>query len=166
MTNKLNNNLRNSLHIEDINHIAIELLEKFEDNTYYDNKYICIQFDRNNYSILPNTIANGTVFKIPIRGNLSTDGYELALLYLTKDSEIKTHKHVNDVEQYTLIKGELNINGISQLSNRCLIEQSHKIDKVSNPTIIKTLKISKKLIMESKPNYSDGQANKKDKIIE
>ncbi len=165
MVNKLNNNLKNSLRIEDINHIAIEILEKFEDNTYYNGKYICIQFDRNNYSILPNSIANGTVFKIPIRGNLNTDGYELALLYLTKDSEIKTHKHVNDVEQYTLIKGELNINGISQLSNKCLIGQNHKIDKVSNPTIIRTLKISKTLIMETASKYYDAQSNKKDKVI-
>ena len=101
------------------------------------------------YKILPESIAIGQVYKVSYEGDLLIDGYEKGFLFIPKGSGIKEHEHKDDIEQYTLISGELKLNGESMHVNRCMIGESHGIDPVSVNTAIKTLKISKKLIEEN-----------------
>lgn len=178
----MDSHLNKQMSIDEINHLAIGLFNELDDIDSYNYVYVAARFNPNNindkfinelrnskkfeiptegniqddgYEILPDKIATGTVFKIHIEGDLKEDGYEKGLLYLTEGSSIKPHTHTNDVEQYTLQEGTLSINGISTDTNRCYIGQSHQIDPVTQNTIIKTLKISKDLILGGMPNYSD-----------
>ena len=152
----MNKSLDERVSIDTINHLAIELFNKLDDIISYNSVYIALQFSKGNYQILPIEIAEGEVYKIPIEGSLDEDGYEKGLLYITKGSSIKPHVHTNDVEQYTLQEGTLSINGVPTDINRCYIGESHQIDPVDEPTIIKTLKISKNSITGNMPSYTDS----------
>jgi len=95
---------------------------------------------------LPDTIASGIVLKIHCEGNLEVDGYENGFLVLTPGSEIKEHTHINDIEKYIVLTGKLSVRNEEMNENLCFIGERHNIDKVYELTVIKTLKISKKLL--------------------
>ena len=107
------------------------------------------KIDTFDISVLPDTIAEGRVYKIHAYGALETDGFEVGFLYLTKDSGIKEHIHTDNIEMYRLLKGDLVVNGTSMNNNICLLNESHLIDKVSIDTIICTCKISKEFIKQN-----------------
>lgn len=96
-------------------------------------------------TILDSNVATGIVFKINIEGNLEQDNYELGYLYLLPGSSIKNHMHINQIETYTLIQGDLSINDIKYIKDYCHIGESHSIDQVKDNTIIKTYKVKSKL---------------------
>lgn len=134
--------------MEKFNKEANRLLDKL----WYDE--ITISFankaiEDGNYTVLPDSIAIGNVYKVSYEGNLLVDGFEKGFLFIPKGSGIKEHEHRDDIEQYTLISGELKIDGEDMHVNRCMIGEKHKIDPVSVNTAVKTLKISKKLIEEN-----------------
>lgn len=104
------------------------------------------KIENKEYTILPESIAIGTVYKILIHGNLDQDGYEIGYLYLPKGSGIKEHFHINDIELYSLIKGTLKVNNIEMDNNICVLNEKHSIDIVPTDTIIRTFKISKKYL--------------------
>lgn len=106
------------------------------------------KINNNEFTILPDSIAIGDVYKVSYEGSLDKEGYEKGFLFIPVGSGIKEHQHINDIEQYTLICGELKVNGEEMPINRCMIGCSHGIDPVSQNTAIKILKISKKLIEE------------------
>lgn len=103
---------------------------------------------------LPDTIANGIVYKLGYDGNLAEDGYEKGFLILTKGSGIKKHRHLNDIEKYVLLSGILSVDGKQSSSNICLLGNEHNIDTVTETTIIKTLKISKDMIYDKLENHN------------
>lgn len=109
--------------------------------------------DKLSITLLPDSIAVGKVFKTSYEGNLETDGYEKEILFLPVGSGIKIHTHINDIEQYTCLTGSLKVNGKKTSINKCLINESHNIDVVSENTIVKTLKISKSLIYKNNRTY-------------
>lgn len=119
------------------------MTKQIKNNIIKEMIFVTEQIENNHFSILPNTIANGKVYKIPAFGNLNTDGYEVGYLYLPTGSGIKEHQHINDIERYKLLNGELKINNSVMDTNICLLNNSHCINKVSKPTIIQTCKISK-----------------------
>ena len=124
-----------------------ELLEN------YNNENQTIEFVVNailngEYTILPDIIAHGKVLKIHFNGDLIEEGYEQGFLVLTPNSGIKKHKHINDIEMYTLLHGTLSIDGIICNKNICLIDEKHGIDTVTELTIIKTLKVNKRLLQQ------------------
>jgi len=106
-------------------------------------KFVNEQIQNQNYVVLPDTIAIGSVYKISAFGNLNDDGYEVGYLYLPAGSGIKEHVHVNDIERYKLLSGILRIKDSNADVNICLLDNSHCIDKVTEPTIIQTCKINK-----------------------
>lgn len=110
---------------------------------YIINEYIKQKIAAKEYSILPDIIANGPVYKIHKSGDLEKDGYEVSYLYLPKGSSIKEHKHTKDVERYKLIYGYLSVFNFPSKSNVCLLDHVHCIDEVPTDTIIETCKISK-----------------------
>ncbi len=123
-----------------------ELLERLNDDNQ-TLQYALKQILKRNFTVLPDTIANGKVLKIHYEGDLnSEEGYEKGFLVLTPNSGIKTHKHTNDIEMYTLLLGTLSVDGIKCDNNICLIDEEHGIDCVDEITIIKTLKLSEKKI--------------------
>lgn len=95
------------------------------------------------YTKLPDTIAINTVYKIPYSGSLTDDGYEIGFLYIPVGSGIKEHTHINDVERYLCVQGDLRVKGESCNNNICLLDQSHDITEVTYDTIIQTCKVSK-----------------------
>ena len=108
--------------------------------------FVFEQINNRNFTILPSSIATGPVFKITYDGDLEEDLYERGFLVIPKGSSINSHLHTSDIEQYTLLTGNLSINSVSMNVNECLIGECHSIDPVSELTIIKTIKISNKLI--------------------
>lgn len=108
--------------------------------------FIYDQIEKKNYTKLPETIAIGDVYKISAFGNLEKDGFEVGYLYLPVGSGIKEHIHINDIERYKLLSGCLKINGSTSDVNICMLNNSHCIDIVSEPTIIQTCKVSKKFL--------------------
>lgn len=104
------------------------------------------KISKKEYIILDSNIAEGLVFKITENGSLTTDGYEIGYLYLKTGSSIKKHKHINDIERYELIKGNLSIDSKKANTNICLFNESHCIDKVTEDTYIKTCKINKNIL--------------------
>lgn len=115
-----------------------EKIEKLE--------YISMEMENGNYTILNDSISKGTVFKIPFRGDLEEDNFEIGYLYIPKGSAIKKHVHTNDIEMYRLIDGILSVDGIKQCNNMCFIGESHNIDKVECDTFIETFKVNKKYL--------------------
>jgi hypothetical protein len=111
-------------------------------------QYILQQLKINNYTILPETISTGIVYKIDYPGNLDIQGYERGFLIMTKGSSIKQHEHTENVERYKVIMGKLIIKGKEHKENICLIGESHSIDKVKELTIIETYKMDKKLLKQ------------------
>ena len=127
------------------------IFDKYNIQFEYENQeldYVFEQIENGCYTILPNNIATGKVFKIKYDGNLDKDGYERGFLVLPIGSGIKEHTHTKDIEQYMIISGGLSINGENMLLNECFIGDSHSIDAVSDLTIIRTIKISKELYEE------------------
>lgn len=61
-------------------------------------KYVQMQLECGNYTILPESIAVGIVYRIRYCGNLEEDGYECGFLYISRDSGIKDHVHINNIE--------------------------------------------------------------------
>lgn len=124
--------------------------------SYQDNKqdlnFVFEQINNRNFKMLPDTLASGPVFKITYDGDLEKDLYERGFLVIPKGSSINEHLHTSDIEQYTLLTGNLSINGVSMNVNECLIGESHSIDPVSELTIIKTIKISNKLMNQIQHN--------------
>ena len=134
---------------------AEQLFEKLEDENQ-NIQYAINKIFAGEYQILPDSIAYGKVLKIHYKGDLnSQEGFELGFLILTPNSGIKKHKHINDIEKYQVIYGTLSIEGINSLENVCLIEEEHCIDKVTQLTIIKTIKINKKLLNEKQKTLSN-----------
>ncbi len=121
----------------------MNLFEKYQDDKQNLN-FVFEQINKRNFQVLPQSIATGPVFKITYDGNLENNLYERGFLVIPKGSSIKSHQHISDVEQYTLLTGDLSINGISMDVNECFIGQSHSIDPAAELTIIKTIKISNK----------------------
>lgn len=133
-----------------------ELIKKLEDENQ-NLQYVFEQIINKNYTILPETIAQGIVLKIHYEGNLENDGYEKGFLVLTPNSEIKEHTHINDIEKYTNLTGKLSVKNKLTNENICLINEKHNIDKVQELTIIKTLKLSKELIKEKQYKYKNNK---------
>ena len=125
-----------------------ELLETLDDEKQ-TIEFVVNAILNGEYTTLPDTIANGKVLKILYNGDLkSEEGYEQGFLVLTPNSSIKKHKHINDVEMYTLLYGILSVDGNICDKNICLIDEEHCIDEVTTITIIKTLKVSKRLLQQ------------------
>lgn len=114
-------------------------------------EFINEQMQNKNYTILPDTIAEGKVYKIHAFGNLEQDGYEVGYLYLPKGTGIKNHTHITDVERYKLLKGILKVNNDITKINICGINDSHSIDLVSEITIVQTCKINILLLDKNVP---------------
>lgn len=127
----------------------LELLETLDDENQ-TAEYVLKKILKREFSILPDTIAQGKVLKIHYNGDLSEEGYEQGFLVLTPNSGIKKHKHINDIEKYTLLTGILSIDGAICDENVCLIDEEHCIDEVQTITIIKTLKVSKELLNQKR----------------
>lgn len=125
-----------------------ELFDKYDDKKQ-NLGYVSEQIKAGNYTFLPDEIANGIVLKIQYEGNLEKDGYEIGFLVLNQNAEIKEHIHTNDIEKYTILKGNLSVNNKEVNENICLINQKHNIDKVKEITVIKTLKINKESLIPS-----------------
>lgn len=128
------------------------LFDKYNDEQH-DILFVLEQLETENYMVLPDTIAIGKVLKVIYDGNLETDGYERGYLILPYGSGIKEHTHENDIEQYSVLIGVLSINGENRLINECFIGDKHLIDPVPDFTIIKTIKISKRLLDEYDSGY-------------
>ena len=111
-----------------------------------DLEFVFKQLQDRNYIVLPDTTASGIVLKIHCEGNLEVDEYENGFLVLTPGSEIKEHTHINDIEKYIVLTGKLSVRNEEMNENLCFIGERHNIDKVYELTVIKTLKISKKLL--------------------
>ena len=126
-----------------------ELLETLDDEKQ-TIEFVVNAILNGEYTALPDTIAQGKVLKIHYNGDLSEEGYERGFLLLTPNSGIKKHKHINDIEKYTLLTGTLSIDGAICDENVCLIDEEHCIDKVQTITIIKTLKVSKELLNQKR----------------
>lgn len=129
-----------------LNEIANDLLDLYHDN-FVDIPYIMSQLDYDNYQLLPRKVVKDIdIYKIAYEGDLKKDGYEKCFLYLPPYSSIKLHTHTNDVEEYTVLQGTLNVNGVECSTSRCLLGESHCVNSSNKPIIIKTLKISRDLI--------------------
>ena len=124
-------------------------------------QYIQKQLKENNYTILPETISTGIVYKIDYPENLKTPGYERGFLIMTKGSSIKQHKHTENVERYKVIMGKLIIKGKEQQENICLLGESHSIDKVKELTIIETYKMDKKILNQEEEKKEKIKNHKK-----
>lgn len=120
-------------------------------------KYISMSLMNGNYSLLGNTISEGKVFKIPFRGNLEEDMFEKGFLFIPKGSSIKMHKHINDIELYLLIRGDLSVKGQEVSENMCFLGEEHNIDPVSSDTFIETFKISKKYLDKVSDEYNQDR---------
>lgn len=116
-------------------------------------QYVFEQIINKNYTILPDTIAIGTVLKITFEGSLEEDGYEKGYLVLTPNSGILEHKHTDNIETYTCLTGRLSVKNKPTKENTCLIGKKHNIDIVKELTIIKTLKINKKIKKQKQYKY-------------
>ena len=90
----------------------------------------------NNISKLNSEISSGDVYKIHEDGNIKIDGYEKGYLFLTEYSLVLLHKHYNEKEYYKVICGDED----AVKKSCCNIGESHNIDKVSTPTIVRTYK--------------------------
>jgi len=121
--------------------------------------FVLDQIRTKNYVILPDTIANGEVYKVSFLGNLEKDGYEISYLYLSIGSSIKRHMHLFDMERYKILSGELKIGGVNQKVNICKLGESHCIDKVFVETIIQTCKVRKEYLSVG-DNFSDEYVEK------
>ena len=117
---------------------------------FYDDKqnldFVYHQINNRNFQILPETISTGPIFKILFESNLAKDGYEKGFLVIPKGSSIKEHTHIEDIEEYNLLTGNLSIKGENMNKNRCFNLEKHSIDHVSEFTVIKTIKIKNELI--------------------
>ena len=116
-------------------------------------EYVMEKIKKGEFTILPDYIAIGKVYKISNFGVLEQDGIESGFLFIPKGSGIKEHYHVNDIEFYNLVCGSLSVCGKEQDSNICLIGQKHNIDIVDENTIIETKKISKNKIIDDFWSY-------------
>ena len=111
-------------------------------------KYVSSKIQEKDYIVLPDEISNGSVLKINYKGDLEADGFEIGFLVMQKGSEIKEHEHTDNIEKYKCLIGTLSVNGEKTNKNICCIGKTHKIDEVPELTVIKTIKISKKLLEE------------------
>lgn len=112
-------------------------------SSYWIEQYIKDKISNGDYTLLPDTLAIGKVYKIHKLGDLNKEGYEVGYLYLPKSSGIKEHKHTNDIERYKLISGVLRVFNFPSTNNICPLNHVHCIDPVPEDTIIETCKISK-----------------------
>ena len=110
--------------------------------------YIQKQIENNNYKILPDSIAEGTVYKIHYSGDLDKDGYEVGFLYLIHGTSIKEHIHTNDIEMYKPLVGTLSVLGEEVPINYCLFDEKHNIDKVTGVLIVETVKLSREYLKQ------------------
>lgn len=141
------------------------LLNNYEDKNQ-NLEYVFKQIQARNYTVLPDTIATGIVLKIHYEGYLEEEGYEKGFLVLTPNSEIKEHTHINDIEKYTILTGNLSVNNEKTNENICLIGEKHNINRVNELTVIKTLKIDKKLINNfTKKNGMEEKQKKKNLVF-
>ena len=104
--------------------------------------YVNNEINKGSFILLPNTIANGNVYKVNMCGDLNNDGFELSYLYIPKGSSILLHEHTTDVERYKLIMGNLSVGGNFCNTNVCLLGNVHNIDEVLCDTIIESCKVS------------------------
>lgn len=126
--------------------VDIFLLEKGKVIMLNEMDYVKEKIESKEYKILPDTIADGVVYKVSYQGSLEEDGYEMGFLFLPKGSGIKKHKHIEDIEQYVLVSGNLSVGGEVLNINTCLIGGEHNIDIVLEDTIVATLKLSKRYV--------------------
>ena len=139
------------------------LLNNYEDKNQ-NLEYVFKQIQARNYTVLPDTIATGIVLKIHYEGYLEEEGYEKGFLVLTPNSEIKEHTHINDIEKYTILTGNLSVNNEKTNDNICLIGEKHNINRVNELTVIKTLKIDKKLINNFTKKNGMEEKQKKEEL--
>lgn len=139
------------------------LLNNYEDKNQ-NLEYVFKQIQARNYTVLPDTIATGIVLKIHYEGYLEEEGYEKGFLVLTPNSEIKEHTHINDMEKYTILTGNLSVNNEKTNENICLIGEKHNINRVNELTVIKTLKIDKKLINNFTKKNGMEEKQKKEEL--
>lgn len=93
-----------------------------------------------NISMLPDTIADGDVYKIHLEGDLNLEGYEKSLLYLIRGSMIKKHTHITESEWYVRLKGVMVVDGIVSDVHHCDITDSHSINSVVEDTVVLSYK--------------------------
>lgn len=106
-------------------------------------EFVKEQLEKGNYTMLDESIAIGTVYKIHSVGNLAEEGFEIGYLYIPKGCGIKSHPHYDNLERYLLIYGDLTVGGQKKDYDICTLNNSHNIDPVSEDTIIQTCKINK-----------------------
>lgn len=110
-----------------INKIYPKLIKKYN----YDFQRLYSSISR-----LSSKISLGDVYKIHEYGNIQTDGYEKGYLFLEEDSLVLLHKHYTEKEYYKVLCGDEK----SIKKYCCNIGESHNIDIVSKPTIVRTYK--------------------------
>lgn len=115
-------------------------------------EYVRDKVKAGEFTVLPETIAIGKVYKISRGDSLKKNGIENGFLFIPKGSGIKEHRHTDDIEFYTLVCGSLSVCGKKQDLNVCLIGDKHNIDVVDEDTIIETKKISKNKIINDSWN--------------
>ena len=115
-------------------------------------EYVESSMLRGNIVKLDSNISVGDVYKIPVFGSLETFGFEYALLFLKARSYILLHQHINDIEQYKFVSGDIKNTGI------CLLSEYHEVARVNYDTIIESLKVSK-FIIDNYNSYSVDQLN-------
>lgn len=106
-----------------------------------------------NYTILPSDVANGTVYKVWLSGNLQEEGIERGFLYIPAGSGIRLHSHQNDIEIYQLIMGQLCMDEEPLSINICGLNNCHSIKPVKEDTIIETCKINEIFLGEQIASY-------------
>lgn len=111
-----------------------------------------------NYRKVSESLSINDVFIINVHGNLQSIGYEYGYLYLPVGSGIKKHKHINDAEEYFLIQGKLSVLGKDEIINRCMIDEEHSIDVVSEDTLVRFTKVCKEKITNVNDVFSSARS--------
>lgn len=88
-----------------------------------------------NISMLPESIAEGDIYKIYLQGKLEEDGYEKSLLYLVRGSILKDYNRT-DKESYIKLKGVMTVDDEVSFSTICKDTKSHVIGSPAEDTVV------------------------------
>ena len=92
--------------------------------------------------VLPKDIAEGTVYKIHLVGDIEKGETEKNCLVLTPGSAIKNHGHEKGVvEEYVVLDGDISINHqVADKLHHCAINETHGIDKSNGQRVVLSVK--------------------------
>lgn len=120
-------------------------------------EFVKSQLNQDNYALLPKSETNGPVYKIPVSGCLSTDGFEIYYMFIPVGSSIKEHKCEDFAERYTVVSGD-----IIDDNNLAHIGDSHGIKSLDEDTIVEVIKVARNCV----PGFSDLPYSELEDMIE